>query len=167
MFGPDVTPSGWLGSKHQLTNLVKSHETCWILWQLYAILSASIDAYIWQSRVLGLKGILDSTSCPSHGVISGRSTLLQITLSKVPTDSPLRGGDVALYVFNINQPSLPTPSYSVLVSISVVVALSSVFHSIHSPDNSPLSRFVLPVLFLPYWLFQLYISLWKSSSAPI
>ena len=36
------------------------------------------------------------------------------------------------------------------VSVSVFVALSTVFHSMNSPDNSPLSHFVLPVLFLPY-----------------
>ena len=66
---------------------------------------------------------------------------------------------LAVYVFDINQPNLPPPSYSVLVSISVFMALSSVFHSINSPDNSPLSHSVLPVLFLPYWSFQLYISL--------
>ena len=67
----------------------------------------------------------------------------------VPGYSPSRGGDVAVDVFDINQPSLPTPFYSVLVSISVFVALSTVFHSINSPDNSPLSHSVLPVLFLP------------------
>ena len=66
---------------------------------------------------------------------------------------------------NINQPSLPTPFYSVLVSISVSMALSSVFHSINSPNNSPFSDSVLPVLSLPYWSFQLYISLWKFPSA--
>ena len=33
------------------------------------------------------------------------------------------------------------------------MALSTVFHSINSPDNSPLSHSVLPVLFLPYWSF--------------
>ena len=67
------------------------------------------------------------------------------------------GGDVAVYVFDINQPSLPTRFYSVLMSISVFMALSTVFHSIKFPDNSPLSHFVLPVLFLPYWSLQLYI----------
>ena len=61
------------------------------------------------------------------------------------------------YVFDINQPSLPTPFYSVLVSVSVLVALSTVFHSIISPDNSLLSHSVLPVLYLLYWPFQLYI----------
>ena len=28
---------------------------------------------------------------------------------KVPTNSPSRGGDVTVYVFNVNQPSLPIP----------------------------------------------------------
>ena len=50
-----------------------------------------------------------------------------------------------------------TPFYSVLVSVSVFMALSTVFHSINSPNNSLLSHSVLPVLFLPYWSFQLYL----------
>ena len=84
----------------------------------------------------------------------------------VPMGSPSRGGDVTVYVADINQPSLPTPFHSVLVSVSVFMALSTVFHSINSPDNSPLSHSVLPVLFLPYWSFQLYISLWYVSFNP-
>ena len=51
-------------------------------------------------------------------------------------------------LLDINQLSLPTPFYSVLVSISVFMALSTVFHFIHSPDNSSPSHSVLPVLFL-------------------
>ena len=34
--------------------------------------------------------------------------------------SPSRGGDVVIYVFDINQPSLPTPFYSILVSLSAL-----------------------------------------------
>ena len=49
---------------------------------------------------------------------------------------------------DVNQPTLPTPFYSVLVSISVIMALSTVFHYINSPDDSPLSHSVLPVLCL-------------------
>ena len=45
---------------------------------------------------------------------------------------------------------LPTPFYSVLVSVSDFVALSTVFHSINSPNGSPLSHSVLPVSFLSY-----------------
>ena len=36
---------------------------------------------------------------------------------------------------------------------------STVFHSIKSPDNSPLSHSALSVLFLPHWSFHLGISL--------
>ena len=86
----------------------------------------------------------------------------------VPTNSPSRSGGVTVYVFDINQPGLPTPFYFVLVSVSVFMALSTVFHSINSSDNSPLSHSVLPVFFLlPCWSFQLYISLGKSPSALI
>ena len=67
----------------------------------------------------------------------------------VPMVSPSCNGDVVVYVFNINQPSLITPFYSVLVSISVFMALSTVFHSINPPDSFLLSHSVLPVLFLP------------------
>ena len=62
------------------------------------------------------------------------------------------------FMSNINQLSLPTPFYSLLVSMSVFMAHSTVFHSINSSDNSPFSDSVLPVLSLPYWSFQLYIS---------
>ena len=90
-----------------------------------------------------------------------------LDMSCVPTGFPSRGGDVAVEVFDINKPSLPTSFYSVLVSISFFMALSTVFHSTNSPNNSRLSHSVLPVLFLPYWPFQLYFYLWKSHSALI
>ena len=51
--------------------------------------------------------------------------------------------------------------YSVLVSVSVFMALSTVFHSINSPENSPLSHSVLPVLFCLIGPFN-YISLYES-----
>ena len=86
---------------------------------------------------------------------------------QVPEVSPSRGGDVAVYVFDINQPSLPTPFYSVFVSVSVSVVLSTVFHSINSPDNSPLSHSVLPVLFLPFLGPFNYVSLYESLPQPI
>ena len=85
--------------------------------------------------------------------------MYQPLLVNVPAGSPSRGGDVAVYVFDINPPSLPAPVYCVLVSVSAVMALSTVFHSINSHDNSPLSHCGLSVLlFLPYWSCQLYIS---------
>ena len=71
----------------------------------------------------------------------------------IPTGSHTRGRDVAVYVFD--QLSLSSPFYSALVSVSVFMSLSTVFSFINSPDNSPISQFVLPVFFLPYWSFQL------------
>ena len=64
-----------------------------------------------------------------------------------PRGSPSRGGDVAVYVLDINQPSLPTPFlYSVFVTVSLFMALSTVFHSINSPDNSPVFLLCSPGL---------------------
>ena len=87
----------------------------------------------------------------------------------VPAGSSSRGGDVMVYVFDVHQPSLPASFYSVLVSISVLMALSTVFQSINSPDNSPFSHSVLPVLSLSLMgpLKYIYISLGKTSSALI
>ena len=52
------------------------------------------------------------------------------------------------------------------VAYRLYTALSTVFHSIESPDNSLLSLSVLPVLFLPYLSFQLYIFLCESLLHP-
>ena len=46
------------------------------------------------------------------------------SVKDVPVGSPSSGGNVAVYVLDINQLSLPTPFYSVLVSFSVFMALS-------------------------------------------
>ena len=73
----------------------------------------------------------------------------------VPTGSPSRGGNVAVYVIDRNQPSLPTPFYSLLVSVSVFMTVSTALHSITSPKKSSLSHSVLLGLLLPYWSFQL------------
>ena len=86
------------------------------------------------------------------------------TDSVVPTDSLSCGGNVAVCVSGINQPSWPTPFYSVLVSVSAFMALSAVFHSINSLDNSPHSHSVLPVIFLLYWLFQIILYLFTKVS---
>ena len=86
-------------------------------------------------------------------------TVPHLFVYRSPRGSPSHGGDVAVYIYDINQPSLPTPFHSVLVSVSVFKALSTVFHFINSSDNSPFSHSVLPVSSLPYWSFQLYVSL--------
>ena len=54
---------------------------------------------------------------------------------------------------------------SVLVSVSVFMALSTVFHSINSPDNSPLPYSVLLVLLGLIGPFN-YVSLYESLLQP-
>ena len=73
-------------------------------------------------------------------------------------------GDVVVYAFDTNQLSLPIPFYSVFVSVSVYMALSTVFHSI-LPSTLPLSQSVLSVFFLSYCPFN-YIFLLKVSFSP-
>ena len=75
------------------------------------------------------------------------SLILMLTVLNPPYPT---GGDVAVFVFDINQPSLPTPFYSVLVSVSVFMALSTALHSINSPDNSLLAHSFLSILFLSF-----------------
>ena len=96
----------------------------------------------------------------AYVIVESHSAYVLVDVSaRVLTCSPSRGGDVSVNVFDINQPSLPTPFYSAFVSVSVFMVLSTVFHSINSPYNTLLSHSVLPVLFLPYWSFQLSVSL--------
>ena len=66
------------------------------------------------------------------------------------------------FMSEINQPSLLTLFDCVLVPISVYIALSSVFHSVNSHDNSPQSDSVLPDLFPPFSYIFLYESLLQS-----
>ena len=92
-----------------------------------------------------------------------------LILQEKPTvlmGAPSRHGDVAVYVLDINQLSLPTPFYSLLVSISVFMALSTVFHSINPSDDSLLSHSVFPVLFLPFFGTFNYVSLYESLLQP-
>ena len=83
----------------------------------------------------------------------------RILLTRVSTASPSHEGMLRFLSGDINQPRLPTPFILFLVSVSVSMALSTTFYSINFPNNSPFCHYVLPVLFLPYWSFQLYILL--------
>ena len=83
----------------------------------------------------------------------------------VPAGLPSRGRDVVVYVKDINQRSLPTPFNSVLVSISVFMALSTVFHSVNSSNNSPLSHKFFRSYFCFIGPFN-YICLCESLAQP-
>ena len=61
---------------------------------------------------------------------------------------------------------MPTPFYSVLESVSVFLALSTVFHFMNSPESSPLSYSVLPVLSLCLVGPLNYIPLYESLPQP-
>ena len=85
----------------------------------------------------------------------------------VPAGSSSCGGDVMVQFLDINKLSLPTPFfYSVLVSISVFMDLSTVSHSMNSPDNSLFSHSVLTVLSLSFIDPFSYISLYESLLQP-
>ena len=87
-----------------------------------------------------------------------------------PSGSLSRGGDVAFYVFDTNQLSLPTPFYSVMVSISVFMALSTVFHSIILPTTLCFLTlfFLSPFGFIgPFNYISLYESLLRPGSDPL
>ena len=51
--------------------------------------------------------------------------ILEKFFKHVVAGTPSRGGDVMFYLKDINQPSLPTPFYSVPVSFSVFMSFST------------------------------------------
>ena len=105
---------------------------------------------------------------PKVGGLSTSVVILKHTLSCVESQrAHLHVVGMLRFMSDINQPYFPTRFYSVLVSVSVFMALSNVFHSINSPGNSLLSHSVLLVLFLSSWSFQLDIALLTSPSALI
>ena len=117
--------------------LVSQTSISWILNQLSYI---PVTKYT-QNLTFTWRSYLTHVAC--H-VYSYQYSYMGAHVLLVPAGSPSHSGDVAVYVFfYINQQSLPTPFYSVLASISVFMALSTVFHSINSPNNSPLSHSVL------------------------
>ena len=65
------------------------------------------------------------------------------------------------FMSDVNQTSLPTPFSSVLVPVSVFMALSTVFHLINSPDSCFLTVFFQSYLCLigPFICVSLYESL--------
>ena len=67
---------------------------------------------------------------------------------------------------DIKQPRLPTPFYSVLVSVSVLMTLSTVSHSINSPDNSPFSDSVLPIFISASLVLSTVYMFMKVSFSP-
>ena len=108
---------------------------------------------------LGLALHAKATAVEVWAVVAVSVMMYLLTLLRCPRGPHFHVvGLLRFFFLDINEPSLPTPFNSVLVTISVFMAFSTVFYSINSPDNSPLSHSVLPVLFLPFWSFQQCIS---------
>ena len=147
-----------LSYKHLSSLLSYSHPYCLTL-ILTVFLSSLLSFSHLYCLSLILTVLLSSLLSYSHPYC--------LSLKWVPVGSPSRGGDVTLYVWHKPTKLAHSFFYSVLASISDFMAHSTIFHSINSPDKSPFSDSVLPVLSLPYWSFQLYISLWKFPSALI
>ena len=65
----------------------------------------------------------------------------------VPAGSPSRGKAVTVYVFDVNQPSLPIPFYSVLLPVSVLMTSRETFTSARTRRRSlTIFRSAVPVL---------------------
>ena len=69
-------------------------------------------------------------------------------------------------VSDVSQQCLPTPFYSVLLSVFVFVAHSTVCHSINSPENSPFSDSVLSGLISALLVLSTLYLLMKVSFSP-
>ena len=84
----------------------------------------------------------------------------------VPAGSPSHGGDVTVFILDVNQQSLPTPFHSVLEFVSVFMALSTLFYPQNPPDSSVLSSLcssrlisALLVLSTTYLFMKVYLTL--------
>ena len=83
----------------------------------------SISGFLWSLLSLGLL----------HNLLFIFTTLLdfRIPLASVPAGSPSRGGDVAVYVFDVNQPSLPTS----FLLLFFLLFYSCVYFCLYGPFN--------------------------------
>ena len=103
--------------------------------------------FYWIGRT-STKRVLRVRVCSHKNILAAWSKPLIVPLTR-PRGLIFRRRRCYGLMSDKNQPSLPTPFFfknSVLVSISVFMALSTVFHSTNSPDNSSFSHSVLPIL---------------------
>ena len=77
--------------------------------------------------ILHSRPLLPDSQGGLKGGVKLCTILISFSVSKSPWAHLYVVGMLRLYVFDINQPNSPTPFYSVLVSISVFMALSTNF----------------------------------------
>ena len=114
------------------------------------------------SRILAL-------THPSHPLLALHYTAQPVHFIQFTIDSTISSPQRLTFMwwgrYGLHQRHKPTDlahSFFLILFLCLFflfVALSTVFCSINSPYNSPYSHSLLPVLFLPCWSFQLYISL--------
>ena len=120
-----------------------------------AILVVMGDAFERYDNVMIINAIFcyQRYFCITVSIIMTRLSFYCFTI--IPSSSSFflcsnsRGGDVTVYV--CDKPTELAHSFLFCACIYLVfMALSTVLHSTNSPDNSPFSHSVLPVLFLSY-----------------
>ena len=144
--------------------LLQKHSSRWCSQPLFPLLITSI---VFTFFTIGQLGTLHDQPKAKSLTLLAISQLMTVVMTyfKVPAGSPSHGGDVMVYVWH-----KPTKlAHSFLFCSCVCFCLYGLFNCISFHKFSwQLSIFwLLPVLFLPYWSFQLYITLWKSPSALI
>ena len=126
--------------------------TSWCIWTLFS-------GRVWLALPL-FEGsyMLDFLYVCMTCFVRGSFWLLQSSIKSVPKRSPSRGGDVMVYAWH--KPTELAHSFSFCSCVYFcLMALSTVFHSIHSPNSSPLyfclvecPRNINSFFFLKTWL---------------
>ena len=134
----------WNGSPRPGTRLAELPYPC--TWK-----DTNVTIWGWrEGQAMGIKWGNQTTAQFIAWVLSDKGLIPLLTHRRLATSIPtavsvflgspqthLHVVGMLCFMSDINEPSLPTPFYSVLVSVSVYMALSTVFHSINSSDNSP------------------------------
>ena len=125
---------------------------------LFVVIESSFLLYVYSIMPTGFNCWLSTTSAtvppkrgPLHvaGIAAHCTNVQDISVSLHHTASPRAHLHVVGMLWFMSN-SRACKLLFVFVPISVFMALSTAFHSINSPDNSPLSHSVLPVLILPF-----------------
>ena len=90
---------------------------------------------------------------------------VMVGIEEVSAGSSSRGGNVTVYVFDINHLSLPTP-FNLILCLFLSLWPFQLYFILDSPENSSLSHSVLLVLFLLFGPFN-YISPYKKSPSAL
>ena len=115
-------------------------------------------SFLWGATLPATQTKHGAVRCLSEGYVYAVSL-------GVPEGLPSRGGDATVYALDINQPSLPTFLKILFLCLFLSLWPIQLYFIPWILPTTPFSHSVLPVLILPYWSFQLYISLWKPTSA--